>query len=182
MAHILPPWGGKRKGEEIYVCHRWCLQNFYRLAWCQKWQDICGLLMWWLHITFCAISTNNRIISNVRHSCKKHHKIWPSHFQNAAVDATLGSRWGQHRYVTSVPQNNTGSHFYVKKFQKTCDCLCEWYGANSEDAGRNECRRFYVFFLSWPCLANTPIRESQSLNKNIIAGKFDFTVVIFQLI
>ena len=84
--------------------------------------------------------------------------------------------------VTSVPQNNTGSHFYVKKSQKTCDCLCEWYGPNSEDAGKNECRRFYVFFLSWPCLANTPIRESQSLNKNIIAGKFDFTVVIFHFI
>ena len=100
--------------------------------------------------------------------------------QNAAFDATLGSQWGQHRYVTSVPQNNTGSHFYVKKSQKTCDCLCQWYGANSEDAGRNECRRFYVFFLGWPCLANTPIRESQSLHKNIIAGKFDFTVVIFQ--
>ena len=31
-------------------------------------------------------------------------------------------------------------------------------------------------FLGWPCLANTPIRESQSLNKNIITGKFDFTV------
>ena len=35
---------------------------------------------------------------------------------------------------------------------------------------------FLRLLLGLACLANTPIRESQSLNKNIITGKYDFTV------